>query len=272
MADTVSLQDIVTRARARADMATSSFVADSPELEATVRALASELHGKLVEARGQEYYSITVPAFPLDHETPVVVLQPDFMKLLAVRVAGPGFTTDGDGGEGRRVICVPNGDWHTIHRFDPTHIARYRTMNSRKEDPCSPHDFAYRLGGVTDAGDFQTGFDQLTVYPVTWSTDWLLEYDYIPTAYFNTDGGSSSGLAVYIDTVNRWDEWIVYRLAADLLAKEERDTSYCERGAARIEARISALAPTRDASPQRLRPRDGFLGGSDRRHDRRLPR
>ena len=70
----------------------SAFVADTPELESVVRALASELHGLLVEARGQEYYSLTVEAAPLTQGTPIVTLAPDFMALLAVRIAGPGYT------------------------------------------------------------------------------------------------------------------------------------------------------------------------------------
>jgi hypothetical protein len=78
--------------------------------------------------------------------------------------------------------------------------------------------------------------------------------------HFDRNPGNST-LAVYyvpnppllaededvLDGFAAWEDWVVFKVAINMLAKEESDTSTLERECAQIEQRIKRMAATRDA-------------------------
>ena len=82
MALTRTLAQLRTEARQLADMENSTFISDS-EFNRYINRSTARLYGKLVEARGDQYYR-TSSAFTVSGGSGVVALPTNFFKLLAV--------------------------------------------------------------------------------------------------------------------------------------------------------------------------------------------
>lgn len=103
MARTFTLAQLRTRARVRANMATSTFVGDpsasgDPEVTGYVNDSVAALWGKLVTAYGEAYYSLPTPyLFSTDGVNTAFTLPSDFFKLVKLQVQLNGtnwFTID----------------------------------------------------------------------------------------------------------------------------------------------------------------------------------
>lgn len=84
----VTLSELRSRVRARADQENSSFVTDA-RLNAFINTAADELHGKLSDKFG-ENYSLSQSTFSTVAGTDTVALPTDFFRLLSVELQSGG--------------------------------------------------------------------------------------------------------------------------------------------------------------------------------------
>lgn len=208
------------------------------ELNRMIDAAMRDLYDMLVQARGHEYYAATASSAPGSSillAGPTTVrgqygydLPADWYQTLAVRVR---FGSD--------------DVWHDAPPYAPGDAASLRNSNAVGGSRA----LRYRHGGsyATDADPVHR--DRLVLSP-TPADAVTLEVDYIPTYLTTTESVSYNG-------VQGWEDYAVYSVVADILAKEESDPSYWMARKGEVAARIRALAGSRDAGhPQYISCRD----------------
>lgn len=218
----VTLQQLSDRIRQRADEENSQFVSTT-ELTNVINVYRAELVDKLVKAYGEEYFqqsaTFAVTSATSNYSLSVVTTG-TFYKL-----------------EGLDEIGGPTG-WRNVKpyqfadRNNATPNPYFDDINSR---------YRYRIQG---------GYLSFKPSP-TASTTMQIHWTPIQTALSLTTDT--------FDDVNGWSEFIVISGAIYCKDKSEQDTSVLQGDRARIEQRISAMAPARDTGEPLMMPDAGHM-------------
>jgi hypothetical protein len=213
------------------------FVSDA-ELIRMIDAAMRALYDLLVQARGHEYYAATcstAPGAPIALVGPTIVrgqygydLPADWYKTIAVRAQ-----------------FGPSDYLRDVEPYNPGEAAALRNNQASG----GIRQLRYRHGGsyATDADPVHR--DRLLLVPTPTSTV-TVEVDYLPT-YLTTTS------AVGYNGVQGWEDYAIYSVVADMLAKEESDPSYWLARKGETEARIRDLAGERDMGrPQYIQCRE----------------
>lgn len=219
MARQVTLEQLVTRVRQRANIENSQFVTDI-ELTSYINESLCELYDLLVASYGQEYFR-TSTTFSTTGGVVDYALPTDFYKLISVDVdlGGP---------------CV-----YSALAYMESERNLYNSFPGWSYG--SP--IAYRLHGMNST--FAYGSIGFIPQP---SGTYSITLNYVPacTDLYRPDDT--------FDGVSGWEEYVVVDAAIKCLQKEESDVSVLFAQKQALIARIAAMAPSRDAqSPERAR-------------------
>ncbi len=214
MALTVTLAQLRTQVRQRADMEDDgNFIADS-ELNTWINESISDLYDVLLESMGEDFY-LSSTTLTGDGTTEAFTLPTDFYLLRGVDA------TQGD----ERIAIRP-------FHFRERNRVRNSTSLSRFERT------RYRLEGSATATGY-TGKIRLLPAPPS-GQGYIVWYTPLPPAL--------SDDAHVWDGFNRWHEYVVVDVAIKARTKEESDTTDLRVRKAELEARIRALSAVRDVS------------------------
>jgi hypothetical protein len=211
----LTLAQLRTAAKQRADMVNSDFVSDA-EWNSYINQSAYALYDLLIQKYDNDYFCEDYE-FETDGTAYLFDLPEDFYKLLGVDLQ-LGNTDD---------------SWITLHKFERAERNNYSVPNFQNFYGITNLRYRLRANGLW-----------LTPTPQSGQTIRIL---YIPRL---TELASDSS---ELDGINGWNEWVIVDAAIKALVKEESDTSALERDKASITARIESAAENRDASqPQRV--------------------
>lgn len=261
MARTVTISELTTRALRRAKMVNSQFP-DTGEVDRLVREAVAELYDKLIAARGAHYYACGAEAITVPNLSQLI-LPADFYKLISVWVnQSPSPTvmpaTPLAPGYFLRLLSYiepqANG-WQSIQPFMDQEQAGLMNATS-----ATPYASQYRLRGYQQDVDISTGFlDMLEIRPLP-QAPFLVRIEYIPVASTEPIPSGPGVIDPVVNGINGWEDYVAIRVAMTLLDEEESNTSHLERNMARLEARIEALASSRDEGrAERLQDTAGVL-------------
>lgn len=208
----VTLLDLRTRVRQRANMENSTFVTDS-EVSSLVNEGIAGLYNLLIQARGQEYYSIDY-VFSTVANQQIYDLPADFYQLLDV-------------------TAVIENHTHKLIRYQMADMAALR--DSGMTSPATlPR---YRLRGEFNT---TTNVAQIQILPVPNQVFAIALY-YVPApVLLSADSDTCDGIAGF-------EEWVVLDAAIRCLQKEESDVSFLAAEREKVEMRIRYLRDDRDA-------------------------
>lgn len=256
---TVTISELTTRALRRAKMVNSQFP-DTGEVDRLVREAVAELYDKLIAARGAHYYVSEAEAITVANK-PYYALPTNFYKLCALWVnqsTSPTVMPATPLTPGAFVEIVagtePNANgWQSIQPFMDQEQAGLMNATS-----ATPYASQYRLRGRQQYLALASTLDMLEIRPLP-QGPYLLRLSYIPIALTETSTGPAPQDPV-VNGINGWEDYVAIRVAMTLLDEEESSTSHLERDMARIEARIEALAASRDEGrAERLQDTAGVL-------------
>ena len=259
MARTVTISELTTRALRRAKMVNSQFP-DTGEVDRLVREAVAELYDKLIAARGAHYYVSEAEAITVANK-PFYALPANFYKLCALWVnqsTSPTVMAATPLTPGAFVEIVagtePNANgWQSISPFMDQEQAGLMNATS-----ATPYAAQYRLRGRQQYLALASTLDMLEIRPLP-QGPYLLRLSYIPIALTETSTGPAPQDPV-VNGINGWEDYVAIRVAMTLLDEEESSTTHLERDMARREARIEALAATRDEGrAERLQDTAGVL-------------
>lgn len=204
----VTLAELKTLARQRADMVNSQFVSDS-ELTSYINASIAELHDLLIAAYNEEYVMeeyVWTSDGNINYALPA-----DFYKLRGVDAR-----------------LGSSGDWATVKRYN---------FNRRNEQQNS---FAWNMLGLPYMEYRLVGSNiRFNRTPAT-STEFRIFYHPKAVKLVNdTD---------QYDDVNQFSEYVVVDAAIKMLQKEESDVSVLMAQKMALKQRIEAMAQNRDAN------------------------
>lgn len=213
----VTLTNLVARVRERADMVGSSFVADSANgLYAWINEANQKLHGKLVEALGEEYVSST-SALTLVPGTADYAVPSGFFKLYGIDL-------------------LIGGEYESLEPY----------MRAERNDYRNANRAVFQHNGYTLPRYALVG-SNIRLYPVPNAalTGSIL---YAPEATVLTAGGDT------VNYPNGWERFIVLDAAIQCLAKEESSIRDLVNERATVIAEIDAAKEQRNlANPKRVR-------------------
>lgn len=212
MADTVQLSEFRTRVRYKADIevgASSSRFPDA-ELDQYINDACKQLYGKLVAARGEDYYR-TTHKITCVLATNAYALPADFGWLVGV--------TAWDG--------VVGGRFCQTH---PYALAEFPDLLSA-DTAGDIEELRYRLIGSA----------QIDIRPTPTSTAWNVWLHYVPAMTEMTLATDT------FDGINGFEEWAVLTAAIACKTKDEEDPSALMAERAMVERLIDNLAAQRDA-------------------------
>jgi hypothetical protein len=220
----VTLTSLVARIRERADMVGSTFVLDSAtSLYAWINEANQKLHGKLVEALGEEYVSstsvLTTVAGQADYAVPA-----GFFKLYGVELELGGEVT----------------------ALEPY-------MRAERNDFRNANRAMFRYQGG-DLPRYALIGSNIRLYPIPQQvfTGSIL---YAPEATVLAAGADT------VNYPNGWERFIVLDAAIQCLAKEESSVKTLSDERAAVIAEIDLAKEQRDlANPKRVRDVTSFLG------------
>ncbi len=211
MAANVTLLQMRTRVRELADMETSaqaSAFVDDAELTRAINRALKQLYGKLVVARGNDYYAtITTMATVVDQAN--YALPANFMQLL-------------------KVVVTDGSRWKPLNRWGYDEWANLRELEAN-------------TGGI-EFYKYQLVGANIEIRPVPKVTSHTLHIHYIKTfTELAADGDTFDG-------VNGWEDWSAYKVAIDMLNKEEsfEQASALAAQQRELEQQIEAMAGNRD--------------------------
>lgn len=210
MASSVSLATIRTRIRRLADMEDTDDLASDAVLNEIINSSYKELIDVLRSCFGHEYdrKSFTITTDTSD----TYALPDDFLSLLWVEM------------EAQTGLAV------RLHPFSIHNAASYSNTNSS-------YPLAYRVGRH-DPGGHAKPVRGIEIRPPVSGYTLTLWYVPIPDSLDNDNDT--------FDSVNGWEDYIVWDGVAQLLAKEESDPSFAVRKKAEVEMRIRSLAGSTD--------------------------
>jgi hypothetical protein len=211
----VTLAELKTQIRERADMKESEFVEDS-ELTSYINASLAELHDLLIAAYNEEYFmeevsfaATTSLVYDLPNGTNYSGA-PAIYKLRGVDVR------------------KGNGDWATVKRFN---------FNKRNEQQNS---VAWGMLGIPYL-EYRLVGNKIR-FNRTPDSGLMFRIFYYPQVTKLVDDNDS------YDDVNGFSEYVVVDVAIKMLNKEESDVSPLMAQKMALKARIEAMAQNRDAN------------------------
>ena len=232
MPATVLRSALVTDCRQRANMESSQFCTDV-EIQRYIDQACKDLYDKLIDARGENYYMLTAP-LTTTASVSYLPLPAAFYNLLFVRMQ-------------------VQGSWVTLDTFDRIDLDAMK--NATGSAPSFP--IRYRL--ETDQPSAANGFlglANLVLMPAP-AAVYSVEVDYIPSYAGNLNAGD-----VALDGINGWEEYVIWKVVATMLAKQDADNSNALRMMGLESVRIEKLRDRRNAGrPARvIDTRRDFLG------------
>ncbi|MBV6514144.1 MAG: hypothetical protein FMNOHCHN_03734 [Ignavibacteriaceae bacterium] len=209
----ITLLQLKTQARERADMVDSDFVEDS-ELTSYINNSIAELHDLMLEAHG-EMYHVESYDFTTASGTASYALPDDFYRLLGVDVK------------------INGSDWLTISRFNFNERNRFEDIGVW--DYTGTSNIRYRLVG-----------NEIRFSPIP-NANVDARLWYVPTATKLVDDTDE------MNEYNGYSEYIIVDVAIKMLQKEETDVSVLMAQKMQLEKRIRDAAQTRDiANPESI--------------------
>lgn len=211
MATTMTLAELRTASRQRADMVNSQFVSDS-ELNSYINQSYFELYDILIQKYGDNYFVATPYTFVTDGQNNFFSLPSDFYKLLGVDLA----------------LSNTLDSFVTIRPFNFGDRNRYAIPNFQSFYGVT--NLRYRLNG-----------NKLWLTPIPGANQTIKVW-YIPkltTLASDTDT---------VDGISGWTEYIIIDAAIKMLQKEESDVTVLMAQKVAMLDRIKNAAENRDAA------------------------
>lgn len=209
----ITLANLKTQTRQRADIENSNFITDA-ELLTYINKSIAELHDVLTQKFGNDYFASSTTV-SLVAGTDSYNLPSDFFKLLGVD------------------LQLTTSDYVTLKKFEFNE--RNRIQNSLLRGVYGSSYFRYRLRG-----------SQIWISPVPTGSESLRVW-YVPLP---TQLASDSDT---LDGVNGWEEYVIIDSAIKCLEKEESDTQGLQIRKEQMKKRIEEAAGNRDAAfPARI--------------------
>jgi len=205
---TLTLAQLKTQVRQRADMQNSQFIAND-ELTSFVNTSIAELYDLLVQKFGNDYF-LNSTTFATVPNTDTYNLPADFYKLIGVDLE------------------LQNGEFSTLKRFEFSERNQYTTA-------------LYR--GVFGAAylRYKVQGNSIRFVPMPTSADNVrLWYAPLPT-YLVLDADTFNGYS-------GWEEYVIVDAAIKCLEKEESNTAALTNRKAYLIKRIEEAAGNRDAA------------------------
>lgn len=227
----MTLAELRTAARQRADQVNSEFVTDT-ELNGYINSSYFELYDLLVQKYGDDYFVTSDSSIVTDGQNDSYALPADFFKLLGVDLQLSG-TAGAD-----------NGSYVPLDRFN--FAERNVAGTATAQGVLARTNLRYRPRGSTL---------WLTPLPAAGQT---IRLWYVPRLTpLSSDSDSADG-------VSGWLEYVVCDVAIKMMQKEESDVSVLMAQKAALIERIEAAAENRDAGmPQTVADvRSGLWGGA----------
>lgn len=210
----MTLAEIRTAARQRADMTASQFVTDA-EFNSYINSSLAELYDLLVTSYGNDYYATTANITTVTGQDRYA-LPADFFKLLGVDLAIQG--TAGSA----------NATYVSLRPFNMTERNRYTTASVQT------------WVGVTNIR-YRLSANSLWLTP-TPQNGQSLRLWYVPRVIPLVNDADVA------DGVSGWLEYVVVDAAVKALQKEESDVSVLLAQKTALTQRINAAAANRDAA------------------------
>lgn len=210
----ITLLELRTQARQRADMETSQFITDA-ELTNYINSSIAELHDILVQEYGEEYNVKESPTFTTagqaeDYSLSTIVgASDDFYKLKGIDAK------------------INGSEWTTLYPFQFAERNKYQTTGAWSYLGMAK--IRYRIIG-----------NNLRLTPIP-DDGTSIRIWYAPTA---------TKLTLDADTladINQYSEYVIVDAAIKMLQKEESDTQVLERQKSALKRRIEEAAGNRDA-------------------------
>lgn len=212
MSTSMTLLQLKTAVRQRADMVNSTFIADD-ELASYINQSYFELYDLLVQKYGDDYF-VKLPAyqFTTNGTDAFYSLPADFYKMLGLDLAMSPNQTD---------------SYVTIKPFNFSDRNRYAVPNFQS------------FYGVTNVR-YRLEQDSLWLTP-TPAANQVFQLWYVPKLQ-TLDNDSA-----VVDGISGWTEYIICDAAMKCLQKEESDVSVVAAQKAALIARIESAGENRDA-------------------------
>jgi len=218
MARNVTLSELQSQARQRADQENSNFISDS-ELQGYINASIAELHDMLVSSYGGDY-NLDTHFFVTSNSVDEYDLPSDFYKLRGVDI-----NTSND-------VSASNG-WHVLKPF---------TFEERNDGDLN---FSSR-STFLDFSRYRMVKDSIRFSPTPDGGN-AVRLWYVPSAAVLT------GSAETLDGVNGFEEYVIVDAAIKMMQKEESDVSVLLAQKAQLQRRIKEMTENRDiGSPDRI--------------------
>ncbi len=195
MSNTVSVADLITMVRERANMEVTQFVTDAEILRYLNRSW-KKLYNSIVN-QFQRHFVATPYTFPTVQGTEMYTLPTDFLKMLGVE---------------QQLTAQNGGQWMTLQPRNFAERNIYSTSWLRVTTPGALN--SYIIIG-----------NELKIDP-TPTAAMTIRLWYNPVAKtLVTSGSPATGEANSIDAINGFDDYVVIDSAIKCLQKEESDTS-----------------------------------------------
>lgn len=203
----ITLLELRTQSRQRADMENSEFVSDS-ELTNYINSSIAELHDIMVQAYGSDYY-VSTDTFNTANGDESYDLPADLYKIMGVD------------------ISINGDDFISIKRFNFNERNRF-TDNT-----------AWNLAGIPSIRYRLLG-NQIVFSPVPDSAN-SVKLWYVPVATKLVDDADE------LDDLNQFSEYVIVDAAIKMMQKEESDVSVLMAEKQMLTKRITEAANNRDA-------------------------
>lgn len=202
-----------TRALQLADMEYSDYI-DTAELKDIVNEQCQALWDLLLASRGHEYYA-EEKSFTTTASKSLYPLPGDFYQST--------------------IFTIDDGNYvRNLETFEEQEIAQLKAYELATAQ--NFYNIKYRIRG-----------SNVELRPTPQTTGWVVTVRYVPVMPRLVKNSDS------FDGINGWEKWAELGAAVEMLVKEESDPGPMKSEQARVEARIRALAPTRDAGrPARI--------------------
>lgn len=210
MSTTMTLLELRTATRQRADMVNSTFVSDA-ELNSYINQSLFELYDLLIQKYGNDYFVANPYTFTTDGTSDSYSLPSDFYKLLGVDLA----------------LSNSTDSYVTIKPFNFAERNRYAAPNFQSFYGIT--NLRYRLRG-----------SKIWFTPIA-EANQSMRIWYIPTMTTLSSDSSTT------DGISGWTEYIIIDAAIKCMQKEESDVSILALQKAAIIQRIENASENRDA-------------------------
>ena len=206
----ITLAQLRTEARQRADMENSEFVSDS-ELNGYINNSISELHDLLIQTYDGDYY-----------------------------VSEATFTTSGSADSYALSSIITSGDFYKLRGVDAKlNGTEWRTLKPFSFNERNRNNYVYTDFGIAEVRYRLVG-SNLRFTPVPDNNIYVKVW-YIPVAQTLVNDSDS------YDDLNNFSEYVILDVAIKMLDKEESDTTKLEAKKLQLMRRIEGAAGNRDA-------------------------